>query len=237
MPGTNMKPRYVNLRTNTLVEVFNEGFGTLRIATVSGDGYGRRRTAPATSFHPHYLDGNGQSRTSGYVPVNSLPGDHPRAMKTEIDRMELLENLGTLSNEELAEVIREQQQVIGDANALVDRAKAVVKGRRKEPGVELHGNTAMVFSPNKKFDAKTAARTLAPQTLAKISVPKPDATRAKEILGEKSDLYRACLKDYGFKLEVREATDDDRLKALDERAAENPEVPADEVFELDEPPF
>jgi hypothetical protein len=234
VPNSETK-RYVNVRTNTLVEVFNQGSGILRIATVSADGYGRRRTAPATSFHEHYLAGNGQPHTSGYVPVSTLPGNHPRAMKTEIDRMELLENLDSLSNEELAQVIREHQQTISEAEAVVERAKTIAKGRRREPGLELHGNVAMVFSPNKRFDPKTAARTLAPQTLAKISVLKPDATRAKAILGEESDLYKACLKDNGFKLEVREATDDDRLKALAEQGST--EGLADEVFELDEPPF
>lgn len=229
--------RYVNMRSNTLVEVFNEGSGTLRIATVTDDGYGHRRTAPAASFHRHYLAGNGQPHTSGYVPVNTLPGDHPRAMKTEIDRMELLDNLDKLSNAELADLIREQQQIAEEAKALVDRAKTVAKSRRTKVGLELHGETTMLFTSGKKFDAKTATRALPAETLQRISVSRPDATLAKKILGEESDLYESCLKDNGFTLTVREATDDDRLKALAERDAQVPDVRGDESFELDGPPF
>jgi hypothetical protein len=237
VPGTkNKNSRYVNVRTNTLVEVFAEGSGTLRIATVSVDGYGRRRTAPATSFHPHYLDGNGRPRSSGYVPVNSLPGDHPRAMKTEIDRMELLENLDSLSDDELREVIAEQQRIFNDTKTLIERAKEIAKKRRKVPGLELHGDTAFVYSPNRKFDAATARRVLDVKTLANVSVSKPDATRAKQVLGEDSDLYKACVKESGLKLEVREATDEDRLRVLDERTTAAPET-MDEDFDPDEPPF
>lgn len=228
MPGT----RYVNVRTNNIVEVKNEGPASFTIVTVTDDGYGPRRRVPSTSFHRNFLAGNGQPHTSGYIPVRTLPGSHPAAMNTEIDRMELLEHLDDLPNTELAALIREQQKVLEEAKALVDRAKTVAKKRREGKGVglELHGDVAMVFSSGKKFDPKMAVKSLDRHRLNQISISKPDATLAKKILGEDSEEYQSCLKDNGFTLTVRPATDDDRLKALEERA----ETPQDEVFDLDD---
>lgn len=225
VPGT----RYVNVRSNKVVETRNEGPASFTIVTVTDDGYGPRRRVPSASFHKSYLTGNGQPHPAGYVPVRTLPGNHPAAMNTEIDRMELLEHLDDLSNAELADLIREQQRIVEEAKTLVDRAKAVAKKRRKDVGLELHGDTAMVFTSGKKFDAKTASRNLSQDQLLAISVPKPDATRAKRMFGEDSEEYKSCLKDNGFTLTVREATDEDRLKVLSEKSAEDTEI-----FDLDE---
>lgn len=228
MPGT----RYVNVRTNNIVETCNEGPASFTIVTVTDDGYGPRRRVRAASFHEDYLASDGQPHTSGYVPVRSLPGDHPLAMKTEIDRMELLDNLDKLTNAELADLIKEQQRILGEAKVLIDRAKAVAKSRRKEPGLELHGDVVMVYSTNERFDESTAMKNLAKDDLHRICVPKPDATMARAAFRNEPDKLKLCMKSHGLKLEVREATDEDRLKVLADRASDDIEV-----FELDEPPF
>ncbi|MCP9209700.1 hypothetical protein [Streptomyces cucumeris] len=228
MPGT----LYVNLRSNSLVETFDEGSASFVIATVTEEGHGRRRRVRAASFHGNYLARDGRPHTSGYVPVNTLPGDHPYAMKTEMGRMEILEHLDDMSNAELARLIFEQERVAAEAKALVDRAKVVAKSRRKEVGIEVHGNVTFAFTAGKKFDAKTAARHLSPQQLLEISVPKPDANQAKKVLGENSELYKKCQKDNGYTLTVRETTDDDRLAVL---ATSTPRI-SDEEFEIVESP-
>jgi hypothetical protein len=145
--------------------------------------------------------------------------------------MELLDHIDKLTSAELAELILVQQKVLEEAKAVVDRAKTVAKSRRTAEGMELHGDVAMVFTPSKKFDPKTAAGALKPSELASICVPKPDATMAKKVLGEHSPQYQACLKDHGYSLTVREANDSDRLVAL---AMANPaERENTEDFELD----
>jgi hypothetical protein len=217
----------VNVRNKNLVEVLNEGTAIFTIATVTDDGYGRRRQVPAASFHDHYLADDGRKHTSGYVPVGSVPGDHLHAMKTELTRMEMLELIDAMTEAELADLILKQQRVMEEAKAVIDRAKTVSKSRRAEGGLEVHGDVAMIFSPDKKFDPATAARTLTQEQLLSISVPKPDATKAKKVLGEHSELYKACQKDNGLKLTVREATDADRLIVI---AMSNPSD--DESFEL-----
>lgn len=226
MPGT----RYVNPRTKKLVEVLNEGPAEFTIVTVTDDGYGRRRKVSAHSFHDGYLNSEGRPHSTGYVPVNTLPGDHPHAMKTEMTRMEMLEALDGMDSAELSQLIYDQQKVMENAKTLIDRAKVLAKARRTESGVELHGDVAMVFSEDSKFDALTAARVLSKEQLRSISVPKPDATLAKRVLGEHSELYKACKKSNGFKLTVREATDADRLVEL---AMSNPADIDDEVLDLD----
>lgn len=233
MPGT----RYVNLRTNNLVETFNEGPAEFTIATVTDEGYGRRRKVRVDSFHDNYLADNGQPHDSGYVPVGSLPGDHPHAMKTEMSRMELLDHLDNLSNAELADVIMEQQRVAKEAEAVAERAKAVIKGRRKQPGVEVYGNVTLVLSGSgEAFDAKTALRNLSAEDAQKICVLKPDAKKAREVFKDSLDKLKLCMKPKDLSLEVRETTDADRLRVLAERVTVN-----DEEFEmvdvLDNPPF
>lgn len=216
MPST-LFPRYVNVRSNTMVEVLNEGSGTLRIVTVTDDGYGRRRNAPANSFHKHYLGDDGKPHTTGYVPVNTLPGTHPCAIKTEVDRMELLERLDGYSNDELAALILEQQKILADAKAVIEKAKAVTRSRRKEAGLEIHGDVAVVYSTNDRFDPDLAVRNLEPADLHRISVMKPDATLARTVFKGEPKKLAACIKKGNLKVEVRQATADDYLKALEER--------------------
>jgi hypothetical protein len=228
VPGT----RYVNVRTNNVIETRNEGPASFTIVTVTDDGYGPPRRVRAASFHENYLTSDGRPYTSGYIPVRSLPGDHPHAMKTEIDRMEPLDNLDKLSEADLAELIVEHQKILKETKALIDRAKAVAKKRRKEPGLELHGNLAMVYSTNDRFDEGLALRNLSTADLHRISVPKPDAETARLMFKNEPEKLKACMKSHGLKLEVREATDEDRLKMLNEKAPASD----DEVFELEDMP-
>lgn len=229
MPGT----RYVNVRTNNIVETRNEGPAAFTIVTVTDDGYGPRRRVPSASFHQNYLAENGQPHSSGYVPVRTLPGDHPAAMNTEIDRMEMLERLDAMSTAELSDLIAEQQKVLEEAKTLVERAKAIAKSRRRDPGLELYGDVALVYSSNERFDEKTALKNLTTDDLKRICIPKPDATTARAAFRNEPDKLKLCMKSHGLKLEVRPATDEDRLKVLAEKSAPSDE----EVFELDEPPF
>jgi hypothetical protein len=222
----------VNVRTSNLIETRNEGPASFTIVTVTDDGYGPPRRVRAASFHESYLASDGRPYTSGYIPVRSLPGDHPHAMKTEIDRMELLDNLDKLSEAELAELIAEQQKILSETKALIERAKAVAKGRRKSPGLELHGSLALVYSTNDRFDEGKAIQNLSTADLHRISVSKPDATTARLVFKNEPEKLKACMKSHGLKLEVREATDEDRLKVLDEKAPASD----DEVFELEDIP-
>lgn len=227
MPGT----RYVNVRTNNVVEVCQEGPATFTITTVTDDGYGPRRRVPATSFHSHFLADNGEPHSKGYVPVNSLPGDHPHAMKTEVDRMELLELMAGMSDEELAETTLRYQRIMKEAEAIVEQGKKIAKKRRKGQGagLELHGSAAFVFSRNRRFDSKAAISNLPPERFKQVAVTRADSKLAKAVLTEEE--YEKCLADYGYTLTVREATEADRVAALIVEE-EVPAVASDEEFDL-----
>lgn len=212
MPGT----LYVNVRTNALVETFGEGRIEFIVATVKDDGtHGRRRKVRASFFHDGYLASDGQTHSSGYVPVNSLPGDHPRAMKTEMTYMELLDALPGMSPDELARVIAEQQKILSEAKTLVERAKDIAKGRRAETGTgtEVHGGIALVYTSGTKFDGPTAKRNLTAEEYSKILLPKPDAALARALFKTEPDKLDLCLKDNGLTLTVRQATEEDYERA------------------------
>jgi hypothetical protein len=211
--------QFVNLRTNGLIEAFNEGNGFVTVATVRPDGYGPHRVVKSDSFRTHYLDADGKPHKTGYVPVSKLPGDHPHARKTETGDMDLAEHIDELSDDELAELILRQQEAMATAKDIIDRAKAVVKSRNKELATRVYGNVAMVFISGRKFDAVTARRNLSAEEYRSICMPKPDATLAKKILGEESAAYARTQKDNGWTLTVREATDKDRDKAESEAVA------------------
>lgn len=211
--------RYLNLRSKKTVKILNEGPVNFTIVTVTDDGYGHRRTAPAASFHDSYL-ADGQPRTTGYVPVNQLPGkDRSRATKTKRDRMELIDHLDKMTNAELAKLILDKQRIMEEAKDLVEKAKQVCKGRRREVGIEVHGGITLAFEPQKAFDAARATQNLSAAELHRISILKPDAATARAVFKNDQKRLNLCLVDKGMKLAVREATEKDLRTTLEEDAA------------------
>lgn len=205
--------RYLNVRSNALVDTFNEGHGRITIATVRPDGYGPKRRVKADSFHPHYLDEDNRPHKSGYVPVNTLPGDHPHALTTEASVDDILDHLDELSNEELARFIKEQQDIASRAEEAAKKAKAVAKGREKDGGVKVYGDVTMEYTPNRRFDEATARRNLSPEDFQSICLMKADASLAKAFFKNSPEKLERCKKDNGWTLSVRAATDEDREKA------------------------
>jgi hypothetical protein len=204
--------QYLNVRTNTRVQIIERGTANCSIATIGDDGLGRSRRVRAAAFHDSYLAHDGQPHTSGYVPVASLPAGHPHADRSAT--MDLHDiDLESLSDDELAAFILEQERIKKEAAEFADRAKAVAKYRRGgNTGLEIRGDIALVFSPNAKFDAPTARRNLSREDYQKILMPKPDATLARKMFENEPEKLEACLKDNGLTLTVRKATDEDREK-------------------------
>lgn len=205
--------RFLNIRTQNLVEIVgpvNTGTGFAVIATVRADGYGPKRRAKASSFYPRYLDRDGNPRTAGYVPVETLPDDHPHAVRTEIDDMDLIDHLDQLGEIELAELILRQQEIAQKAEALIEKAKNVAKSRRRTTGTVIFGDVAMVFAPGGKFNADYARTNLDPEDYRKICLPKPDPKLAKRLFANEPKKLALCQKNHGFTLTVREVTDKDR---------------------------
>lgn len=207
---------HLNIRTNTVVTVLKRDPQQVSVATVTEDGTGRSRTVRAAAFHETYLASDGQPHTSGYVPLGSLPQDHPYApvapKQNSRSNMDL-DNLDALSDDELAALILDQERVKKEAAELAERAKAVAKYRRGGSlGLDVRGDIALVFSSGEKFDAKTAQRNLNPVDFQRILLPKPDATMARKLFENEPEKLAACMKDNGPSLTVRTATEDDLAK-------------------------
>lgn len=213
-----MGARFLNVRTNKLIDIIQEGPAYVTVRTVSGSEYGPKRRVAAASLHSHYFTEDGEPHRTGYVPVNTLPGDHPYAIYEEKDEMkikdiDMIDRLHELDPHELAALVLRQQKAAAEAKELIERAKEIAKSRRTEEGIEIHDGIAMVFTPYRKFDGPTAKRNLKPADFKKILMEKPDATLARKLFENEPDKLEKCLKDYGFSLTVREASDEDYKKA------------------------
>jgi hypothetical protein len=209
------KQVYFNLRTKKLVAVLDRNPQEATIATVGDVSLGRRRSVRASLLHSDYLASDGQPHGNGYVPVDALPQEHPNAAKAADTRSNVnIDALDDMTDEELADVILEQQEIASDAKDTVDRAKAVAKSRRGDKrGTEVHGDIAFVYSGGSKFDADTAQKNLPAEDFKRISVLKPDAALARALFKKDPKKLALCLKDNGPSLTVRRATDDDREEA------------------------
>jgi hypothetical protein len=207
---------YLNVRTNTVVAALDRDDRQFSIATVTEDGFGRRRTVRAASFHEDYLASDGQPHTFGYVPLASLPEGHPHAeKKTDRSDMDLIDmdNLDELSDTQLAALILQQEVIKRHATEVAERAKAIAKYRRGDSlGLDIQGDIALVYTSGSKFDAGTAKRNLSAEDFKRILLPKPDATMARKLFENEPEKLDACLKDNGPSLTVRQATDEDRAK-------------------------
>lgn len=204
---------FVNIRSGNLIQVIDDGGAVVTISTVIDGELGRKRRITSDAFHDNYFGPDGQPHKTGYAPVNTLPGDHPHAMKTEIDDMDMADHFDKMTDEELAEVIDRQQALKDQATFLVDKAKAVIKSRAVESGTRVFGDNAVILSSARKFDAATARKNLAPADFQRILLPKPDATLAARVFENEPEKLTLCQKDNGWTLTVRKASDKDRDNA------------------------
>ena len=205
---------YYNVRTKALVAVLKKDARDATVVTVKGGvATGRRRTIRASSFHDGYLASDSRPHASGYVPVDTLPGDHPQAVKKETTPVNI-DMLDNLSDAELAEVILEQQKAEKAAKEIVEHAKGIAKSRRgNKVGTEVHGGIAFAYTSGMKFDGPTAQKNLSAEDFQRIVLPKADAALARALFKNQPKLLALCMKDNGPTLTVRPATNDDLERA------------------------
>lgn len=210
------KNLYLNVRTKTVVAVLDQDTEKATVATfVNNSVSGKARSVPLSSMHKSTLRSNGQPYTSGYVPVvqaiSVADSPTPRSAMHSID----IDSLDGLSDEELTALAAEQAKVKSKAEAIVEKAKTILKSRRA-PGTTLvvQGRYALVYKSGEKFDAKTALRNLSKEDYVRILRPKPDATHARKVFEKEPDKLALCLKDDGPSLTIREATEDDYAKVI-----------------------
>jgi len=206
--------RYIDVKSEVIIEIIDtDGTGRCTVATVQNDGrLVRQRSMLESSIHPEATTKGGQPWKSGYIPVDAwTKNKEKKDMSDDIDITELDEV-------ELAAYIAKKEAQMKLLKDEADRAKKILKARTSSAGVRIFGEVAVIAKPNHRFDPGYARTNLSPEDYRAICILTPDATVAKKILGEDTDTYRKCLKDHGWSLTVRPATEDDY--AAVERAEE-----------------
>jgi hypothetical protein len=222
--------RFINRRArskNREVEVTRgpKG-GRFQVATVDGDRLINRRWVPIERFNPDGYVKVGATEDSAATLAIVRPASQRSALKdaprcAEMSTESLVAYVARLEAE--AKVLKER----------ISDAKAEVKSRRGDPeekgsGVEVYGDLVAEFSSARTFNGKLAKARLTPAKYQEICALKPDATRAKVILGADSPEY-AAVTEASWRLTIREATDEERRSTTsrDESCEEGLDLPDD----------
>lgn len=218
----NTQDCFINTRTGEVVEVIDTEGDRSKVATITATGARIRDRYMKTSSLKRTLSSKrGVEWKAAYVALDALPEGHPLRPAQEVPKQveeapknvetdTRTPNLKQMSNEELSDYANSKRAEKMMAEFFMEEAKAELKSRYREPGRYLNGNVYVEVSSNQRFDAATAKSVLTDQEYASILKPKPDAARAREILTE--DRYKAVCKDHGNKMEIRSATDKDRMQ-------------------------
>lgn len=234
----------VNMTNGHAVKVVDEekdGRITIATQTISGRLVGMRKVA-STAVRSTYLTLMGKPWKTGYVPADQIPAGHPFAPPSSTGNVSSMDeeiDFTNMDNEELAAFAASRLTQAAILTKLADAAKDEIRRRKPRKGVTVFGNTAIVAKYPESFNADLAKDRLTPAQYEAICVSKPDATRAKKILGgADSPLYKSVCKPGKAALEVRPATDKDHQAAadLDEAERVNGQTPFTVGQEV-EPPF
>lgn len=206
--------RYIHLTTGEVIETRTEAEnGQVTVVTIAATGrHINLRTIRSNALKATYLNRRGTPYQRGYVPLASLPFDHPFTapdLPIAAEPRPVLEtpDLEELSDEALSAFAFARKAERDLADSLLEEAKNVIKSRTQDAGTRIFGDVAVVTTTNQRFNADLAKKLLDEVTYRSICVPKPDAAQAKRVLGESR--YMQVCKDHGFKLEVRGVTDAD----------------------------
>lgn len=200
--------RYVDIQNQTVIEILGtDDTGHCTVATVQGDGrLVRRRTVLDTNIHPNPLTKGGAPWQRGYIPVSAWKKQTKEKNVSELDDNV---NLSDLTTDALAEYVARKEAMAKRLSEQADAAKKILKTRTCERGTKIFGETAVIAKPNRRFNDDYARTRLTPDQYKSICIQKADPVVAKRVLGEDSEAYAKCLKDSGWSLTVRPATDDD----------------------------
>lgn len=235
--------RFIHTRTGEVIEVTGTDAEMSKIVTITATGRQvRPRTVKTASLKTDYTSKRGTPWRAAFVAVSCLPEGHAMAPQPEQasqapaeDEPLGLPDFSVMDDEQLAAYGNAQKAKMELHKYFVDRAKEELKRRHPDPRTYLRGNVCLEVTTNLRFDDATARKNLTPAEYEATLIPKPDAKRAREILGEKR--YKLACKDHGVKLEIRTATDNDRrrIAELEETIAAKAEVDAASMAQSDDP--
>lgn len=232
--------RFINVKTGVVIEVTSLDGTDAQVATVLATGATvKPRTLKVSSLHGESTTARGTERASGYVALHALPAGHPfapapQAAEKTRDSFRA-PDFSVMSDEEVSDYANARKAERDLAEDLHDKAKKELKNRNPEARPYIFGNVYVGISTNHRFDPALAKQMLTSAEYAAILKPKPDATLAKEVLGEAR--YSQICKDHGNKVEVRFATDKDRMKLAETEEIEKAKAEIDAFSLQAEDPF
>lgn len=212
--------RYVRMTDGSVIEIIETDQHTARVATVTVSGaltrYRSIQIAPHLKSGAYNLKGN--MHKTGYVNVRDLPEDHPFAPLPErrdsvVSFHQEEPDFSQMNEAALVQWTHDRERLAADLADQAERAKSELKRRATGPGTRIIGNTAVITTPNERFDAKLAEEVLSPQDLEAISVRKLDGAKARNRFGRDSLVYRSLVRSFGWRMTLRQATEEDRIKA------------------------
>lgn len=220
----NTQNRYIHTRTGEVVEVTSTDGDLSKVVTVTATGARiNARTLKATSLKAQPKNKRGTEWKSAYVALAALREGHPLAPADETPKQADVDtrtpDFKRMTDEELSAYGNAKRAEKMLAEFYMDEAKKELKLRYRDSGAYLNGNVYLEVSTNRRFDANLAKSVLTSQEYTAILRPKPDANLAKEVLTE--DRYALICKDHGNKMEIRTATDEDRLRMREREEIEN----------------
>lgn len=212
--------RYVRMTDGSVIEIIETDQNTARVATVTVSGALTRYR----SLHvvPHLKSGarnlKGDVHKTGYVNVHDLPEDHPFAPRPErrasaVSFHEEEPDFEQMNEAALVQWVHDREKMAASLADQAERAKSELKRRATGPGTRIIGDTAVITAPNERFEPKLAEKVLSHRDLEAISVRKLDGSKARDRFGKDSPVYRSMVRSFGWKMTLRQATDEDRIKA------------------------
>ncbi len=212
--------RYVRMTDGSVIEIIETDQHTARVATVTVSGaltrYRPLRVAPHLKSGARNLKGD--EHKTGYVNVRDLREDHPFAPRPErratvVSFHEEEPDFDQMNEAALVQWVHDREKMAASLADQAERAKSELKRRATGPGTRILGDTAVITAPNERFEPKLAEKVLNNRDLEAISVRKLDGAKARDRFGKDSPVYRSMVRSFGWKMTLRQATDEDRIKA------------------------
>lgn len=198
--------RYVNVKSDVVIEIVGtDDTGRCTVATVQDDGrLVRQRSMLENDIHTESVTKAGQPWKSGYIPVNDWQKNFTERTNSMADV-----DITKLDDVELATYVAKKEAQMKLLKDEAEKAKKILKARTSGTGTRIYGEIAVIARVNHRFDPALARAVLSPAEYNAICITVPDSTIAKRVLGADSEQYKKCMKDNGYSLMVRPATDDD----------------------------
>lgn len=221
---------FINLTTGQTIEITEDGERIVKVVTITATGARiNPRDMKTSSLHRTYRsrNGNGAPYASGFVPVAELPDDHPLAPVKQVPQTPALKapDFDAMNDAELSVYGNQMKSHEKRYKQLHESVKRELKRRNPHDRTYVHGDVAFIITTNVRFDPEFARANLTPTEYSKILVSKPDAELAKEVLTE--ERYKLACKDHGNKVEIKNASDEDRKNASNQDRIEGAKAEID----------